>query len=150
MKLKYCLSLVLILVLLSVSQAQALEKKQRVFFFDTTEMPETGGFLNQSADTRVGENALLDNNVLSIAVKEPYVYFGTHVGVSRFDLSNFEFKNYRNDTDSLMQTVAAGDSVNGTVWVGRAGGFSSINDLKMDHLKGSAFDDLLVYSSFVE
>jgi hypothetical protein len=150
MRLRKILSAVLVLVLISGSNAFALEKIERHLYFDTKDMPEKGGQLNANVDVRINENALLDNNVLSVTVQDPYVYFGTHVGVSRLDLTNFAFNQYRIGVRTMAQTVSAGKSINGTVWVGGADGLARINGEKIVKETGSAFEDLIVYSSFVD
>ncbi len=150
MKVKHFTVLFTLACFLFSSYAYALELGPKLFFFKTNNMTEYGAALNSALQLRKEENAILDNNVLSIGSEGTYVYFGTHIGVSRLDLKDMSFHHYVLDFDNISQAIGVGKSEFGTVWVGRAGGISKIQDEKIEQLQGTTFEDIFVSNAFVD
>lgn len=148
--LKKLLCLFISAVVLMPAPAFAVENSNRLNFFKTNDMKEYGGSLNSALKGRMSENAIIDNNVLSIFIHAPYVYFGTHVGVSRLDLSSLGFVNYSLEKFNMSTAIGGSSAPDAPVWVGRVGGFAKIVGEKMTDVPGSAYENLIVNSSFVD
>lgn len=150
MKFRKAIVLAIVFSLFFSSVAYALEQGPRLFFFKTNRMSTYGGNLNIELEKRVNENVILDNNILSIGVKDNYVYFGTHTGVSRLDLLTMNFHHYVLELFNIVQSIAVGKSDFDTVWIGRAGGIAKIRGEKVEDVRGSTFDKIFVYNMYVD
>ena len=146
-------SLIALLIVFSVGFTQvayAVDQNQKVFFFKTNTMGKYGGELNMEIETRKTENVVIENNVLSVGTKDNYVFFGTSAGVSRLNLIDMSFDHYLLEDRNISQVIGVGNSEYNTVWVGRAGGISKIQDKKIEELGGTSFENIFVHDMFTD
>jgi signal transduction histidine kinase/DNA-binding response OmpR family regulator/ligand-binding sensor domain-containing protein len=83
------------------------------------------------------ENSLVANEGVSVLVKEPYVYFGTNYGLSKWDKNLNQYKNLsekrlRSELNGTKVTAICVDSDN-TLWIGTYDGLLGhyTSDLKL-------------------